>query len=85
MAGDQTTIQQRARRLAEQAVKVWKPPTLQADVLETYHPKVEQPSGYTLDDHVQLAEGRPMRSLFEEFGKEVLYVVRPEWTNEPVL
>ena len=69
---NEATIQQRAKRLADQAADVWTPPTLQADVLETYRPKAERPAGYTLDDHVQLAEGSPMRPLFEEFRKEVL-------------
>ena len=71
-AWNEATIQQRAKRLADQAVEVWKPPTLSADVLETYRLKAERPAGYTLDDHVQLAEGSPMRPLFEEFRKEVL-------------
>ena len=69
---NEDTIQQRAKRLADQAVEVWKPPMLQADVLETYRPKAERPAGYTLDDHVQLAEGSPMRPLFEEFRRDVL-------------
>ena len=69
---NEATIQQRAKRLADQAVEVWKPPTLPADVLETYRLKAERPAGYTLDDHVQLAEGSPMRPLFEEVRKEVL-------------
>ena len=69
---NETTIQQRAKRLADQAAEVWKPPSLPADVLETYRPKAERPAGYTLDDHVQLAEASPMRPLFEEFRKEVL-------------
>ena len=56
---NEATIQQRAKRLADQAAEVWKPPTLQADVLETYRPKAERPAGYTLDDHVQLAAGSP--------------------------
>ena len=36
---DETTIQERAKRLADQAVKVWAPPTLTPDVLETYRRK----------------------------------------------
>ena len=71
-AWNEATIQQRAKQLADQAAKVWKPPMLQADVLETYRPKAERPAGYTLDDHAPLAEGSPMRPLFEEFRKEVL-------------
>ena len=69
---NEATIQQRAKRLAEQAAKVWEPPVLPADVLETYRPKAKRPAGYTLDDHVPLAEGSPMRPLFEEFRKELL-------------
>ena len=54
------------------ATKVWKLPTLVTDVLETDLPKAEEPSRYTLDHHSQLADGSPMRSLFEEFRKQVL-------------
>ena len=69
---NETTIQIRAKRLAEQAVQVWAPPVLSAEVLEAYRPKVERPAGYTLDDHLYLAENSPMRQLFETFRKEVL-------------
>ena len=69
---NEATIQMRAKRLAEQAVQVWAPPSLPADVLETYRPKAERPAGYTLDDHAQLTAGSPMRSLFESVRKEVL-------------
>ena len=62
---NETTIQVRAKRLAEQAVQVWARPTLPPDVLE-------HRAGYTLDDHLHLAEGSPMRLLFELFRKEVL-------------
>ena len=68
---DETTIQKRAMRLADQASKVWKPPTLPTEVLEAYRPKAERPAGYTFDDHAQLTDGSPMRSLFCEFRKEV--------------
>ena len=69
---DETTIQERAKRLADRAAKVWKSPTLPTEELETYRPKAERPAGYTLEDHPRLGEGSPMRSLFEEFRKEVL-------------
>ena len=69
---NETTIQIRAKRLAEQAVQVWAPPVLSSEVLEAYRPKVERPAGYTLDDHLYLAENSPMRQLFETFRKEVL-------------
>lgn len=71
-AWDEVAIQARAGRLADQATKVWAAPVLPADVLDTYHPKVGPPAGYTLADHAQLSEGSPMRPLFEAFRKEVL-------------
>ncbi len=71
---DEAAIQQRAKRLAEQAVAVWAAPALSAEVLETYRPKVERPVGYALSDHKHLADGSPMRPLFEAFRKEVLAV-----------
>lgn len=69
---DEAAIQARARRLAENAAKVWAPPAIPAEILETYRPKVERPAGYTLADHTHLAERSPMRPLFETFRKEVL-------------
>ena len=69
---NEDTIWMRATQLAGKATRVWKPPTLPAGVLETYRPKAERPAGYSLADHPQLADGSPMRLLFEEFRKEVL-------------
>ena len=70
---NEATIKMRAKRLAEQAVQVWvPPPALPPEVLEAYHPKAEGPAGYTLDDHLYLAEDSPMRPLFETFRKEVM-------------
>ena len=69
---NESTIQVRAERLAEQAVQVWAPPALPPEVLEAYRPKAERPAGYTLGDHLHLAEDSPMRPLFETFRKETL-------------
>lgn len=69
---DEAAIKARARRLAEQAAKVWAQPVLPAEVLETYRPKVERPAAYTLADHVNLGDDSPMRPLFEALRKEVL-------------
>ena len=69
---NEAAIRKRAERLAEMAAKVWKAPMPSTDMLETYRPKPERPVGYTLTDHAQLAEGRPMRALFDEFRREVL-------------
>ena len=69
---NEATIQIRAKRLAERAVEVWAPPALPPEVLEAYRPKAERPAGYTLGDHLHLAEDSPMRPLFETFRKETL-------------
>lgn len=69
---NEAAIQARAKRLAELATKVWVPPSLPAEVLETYRPQAEKTVGYTIDDHPHLAEGTPMRPLFKAFRKEVL-------------
>ena len=41
-------------------------------MLEAYRPTVERQAGYTIRDHMHLAEDAPMRPLFEVFRKEVL-------------
>lgn len=69
---DEAAIRARARRVAEQAAKVWALPTLPADIIAAYRPKAERAAGYSLDDHPQLAETSPMRPLFEQFRKAVL-------------
>lgn len=69
---DEAAIQTRASRLAKQATSVWALPALAADILEAYRPTAGRAAGYTYDDHPQLADGNPMRSLFEAFRKEVL-------------
>lgn len=69
---DEAAIKARAKRLAEQVVKVWNPPSLTAEILETYRTKVDKQTAYSLDDHTHLTEGSAMRPLFEAFRKEVL-------------
>lgn len=69
---DEAAIQQRAKRLVEQASKIWERPMLQVEVLEAYRSKAIQPAVYTLDDHRNLAFNSPMRPVFELFRKEVL-------------
>lgn len=67
---DEVTIQARAERLAEQALKVWSAPALPTDVLQAYRPSAPT-TGYTIADHPQLASG-VTRDLFEAFRAEVL-------------
>ncbi len=69
---DEAAIRKRARRLAEQAAKVWASPALPPEVLATYRPKTERHASYTLADHAHLAQDSPMRPLFETLRKEVL-------------
>jgi len=68
---DEAAIQERAHRLAEQAVTVWQAPSLSAEVLAAYQPPPES-TGYDLSDHPQLAPGSPMRALFDMLRQEIL-------------
>jgi predicted transport protein len=69
---NEVAIEGRAERLAALAVAVWPAPSLPDEVLAEYEPAAATLTTYTIDDHDQLAEGRPMRALFETFRKEVL-------------
>ncbi len=71
------TIRKRAATLAKYALAVWGAPSLSADVLSIYKPKVEFSAGYTIEDHPYLAKGSEMygggvRDIFEAFRKQVL-------------
>lgn len=63
-------ICQRGERLAAQALNVWTAPKVDIVVLETYKPKTTT-SGYSIDNHPYLAN-EPIRTIFEEFRKQVL-------------
>ncbi len=69
---NESAIQERAGRLADQALTVWVAPRLDAATLAAYQPaKPTTAGGYTMDDHPNLfAPG--MREVFEAFRKEVL-------------
>ena len=71
---NETEIQERAKRLANQAAQVWAAPSLPSEILEGYRPKIARAAGYTLADHVHLADNSPMRPLFEAFRKAVLAI-----------
>jgi len=69
---NETTIQERAGRLAEQALAVWVAPKLDPSILATYKPiKTSTTGGYTLTDHPFLLSPG-LRELFEAFRREVL-------------
>lgn len=77
---NEATIQERAGRLADQALVVWVSPKLDAETLSAYQPQKPPASGsYTIDDHPYLAKGSEMygaavRDLFDALRKEVLAI-----------
>ena len=71
-AWNEAAIQDRAGRLADQAIAVWIAPKLDAATLTAYQPtKVPATGSYTIDDHPHLLTAS-LRRMFEAFGKEVL-------------
>jgi uncharacterized protein with ParB-like and HNH nuclease domain/predicted transport protein len=79
---DEGAIRQRADDLGKLAVSVWSAPNLPAEVMAGYKPSTPEPTTYTINDHEQLAEGKPMRPLFEIFRKEVLALDEEAVTEE---
>jgi predicted transport protein len=74
---NEEAIKNRANNLASLSLKVWTEPVLSQEVMDSYAPKVETKTEYTIDDHQYLANGSEMygddvRNLFEAFRKEVL-------------
>jgi predicted transport protein len=67
---NETTIRERADRLASLAAHVWSAPKLDPAILEAYRPKAPA-SSYTIDDHPHLTGG-PMRELFDAFRAQVM-------------
>ena len=81
-AWNEAAIQERAGRVADQALTVWPAPKLEAATLAAYQP--EKPAsavGYSIEDHPHLLSGG-MREVFEAFRKEVL-ALDPCVTEEP--
>ncbi|QDT77938.1 hypothetical protein Mal35_13670 [Gimesia maris] len=68
---DELTIQDRAKKLAGIATKVWQAPSLPQEVLETYQPKRDIPQQYSISDHPNLITPE-MKPLFELLRKEIL-------------
>lgn len=68
---NEAAIQQRAKTLAHQALKVWSAPKLDAATLAAYQPeKPATTGGYTIQDHPHLLAA--MHDVFEAFRKEVI-------------
>ena len=63
-------ILNRARILSDLAIQIWICPELDQETLNKY--KVAGKKKHTIEDHPYLAEGAPMRPLFEELRKRIL-------------
>ncbi len=68
---NEDAIKDRAQRLSEMAVSVWRAPQLDSDFLEVYRPRSESKATYSIEDHPYLLSGIG-HELFEAFRKEVL-------------
>ena len=67
---NENTINQRAKRLAQQAAKVWAAPELAPEILEAYKSS-PTPGNYTIEDHPYLTSNT-LSTVFQAFRKEVL-------------
>ena len=72
---DEDAIRERAERLTTKAVRVWRGPSLEIDVLRRYLlNEGEATKTHTIEDHPNLIEGSLTRQLFEELRREVLAI-----------
>ena len=71
LSWNEAAIQERAARLADQAVTVWAAPSLDAETLDAYRPTKITGAGYSIEDHPHLLSPG-LREVFEAFRKEVL-------------
>lgn len=70
-AWNEEAISARAKKLVDRAIAVWVAPHLPDDILQAYINIPSQQEGYTLTDHIHLAEDAPMYDLFQQLRKEV--------------
>ena len=68
---NEDTIKARAGKLAEIGVGVWPAPKLPKDILDSYRPKPDVATEYTIDEHPNLLTAN-MRPVFEAFRRAVL-------------
>ncbi|HSN50217.1 MAG TPA: DUF262 and DUF1524 domain-containing protein, partial [Bacteroidales bacterium] len=71
---NKAAIEQRANRLAKQAVEVWSYPEVTEQVLQKYKEKPKPPSIYSLENFRYLFNGGPTRGLFETVRNEILSI-----------
>jgi uncharacterized protein with ParB-like and HNH nuclease domain/predicted transport protein len=68
---NEDTIQDRAARLADEALGVWLAPKLSLEILSTYRHTADAPSSYSINDHPYLLMGKT-GELFQALTKEVM-------------
>jgi uncharacterized protein with ParB-like and HNH nuclease domain/predicted transport protein len=69
---DEAAIRARAAKLAIIVAAVWGAPSIGEDAMREFRPITAVTVKYDLDDHKNLAEGAPMRGLFDAFRAAVL-------------
>lgn len=74
-------IDQRADRLARQAIGVWFYPEIDDEALQKYKEKPKYPGIYSIESFPYLARGGQTRELFEDLRKEIL-LIDPVVTEE---
>ena len=74
-------IEQRADRLARQAINVWSYPEVPEEALQKYKEKTKPSAVYTLNNFKYLSDGSHTRELFEAIRKEIL-AIDPVVTEE---
>lgn len=69
---NEETIIARGERLAAMAKATWPAPRLSEEVLAGFRPAAPEPTAYTIEDHPNLAVGKPMWEIFEALRREIL-------------
>lgn len=76
---NETTIQERANKLADKAVDIWAVPVLDEDIFEAYRSEgLETGTEYSIVDHPYLSGG-PILELYKAFRQEVLALDECVW------
>ncbi len=68
---DETTIKNRAEKLAQKSLKVWISPSLSSNILDNYRSRENKKSVCSIESYSHLADDS-MKSLFKSFQKEIL-------------
>ena len=71
---DEQSINERAKMLADEMIRIWPYPAVEEEVLSKYrNDKKADEKIYTIEDHSFLTDG-PMKELFDTFRKRVLNI-----------